>query len=78
MATIAWLISICAFMGGLAVKADLPFAHAHDVGNVLLAISVFACPLLWDNWMARALLPGKQRLMACIALVVFVPVILLS
>jgi hypothetical protein len=78
MGTIAWIISMSAFMGGLAIGSDLPFAHAHEVSIALLAMAAFSCPALWDNWFAQALLNGKQRAMACLALLLLMPMVVLS
>jgi hypothetical protein len=78
MGTIAWIISMSAFMGGLAIGSDLPFAHAYEVSVALLAMAAFSCPALWDNWFTQAILNGKQRAMACVALVLVMPLIVLS
>lgn len=77
MALLAWIISITAFLGGFAARMDLPLVRAETVSTGLFAISALACPLLWEARFTSALLNGRQRVAACLALVLALPLVLL-
>jgi hypothetical protein len=77
MTAIAWIISALSFLGGLAVQADMHGAQADMLAKGLFAASVFSCPVIWDNAMAKQLLTGKERAMACLALMLSLPLVLL-
>jgi hypothetical protein len=77
MALVAWIISAFSFLGGLALQADMHGATADLLSKGLFAAAVLSCPLLWESWLARQLLSGKERAMACVALLLSLPLVLL-
>lgn len=77
MKAIAWIISALSFLGGLAVQADMHGAQADMIAKGLFAASLFSCPVIWEGMMARQLLTGKERAMACVALMLSLPLVLL-
>lgn len=78
MALVAWIVSVGAFLGGLAAQSDLPSLRGAIIAQGLFAIAVLACPVIWDNIYMRALLAGKERAMTCVALVLALPLLLLG
>ena len=76
MAILVWMISIGAFLGGLGLQADAFRGVAPPLALLLYGLSALSCPVLWDNGAMRALFSGKERMMACIALLLATPVIL--
>ncbi len=76
MGALAWIICIACFLGGLSVETDLPRALAETLSGGLFAASFLACPLLWKFPPLCDLLTGKQRAMACLALLLALPLVL--
>lgn len=77
MGFLAWIISIAAFFGGLAVRTDIVPPLSVDLSWGLFAASAFACPPLWRETGLSALLSGRQRAMACLALLLALPLALI-
>jgi hypothetical protein len=77
MALLAWIISIGTFLGGLAVQADMRVPPSGIIAGGLFVASVLSCPILWENWVASAMLSGKERMMGCVALMLALPLVLL-
>ncbi|MEO8722067.1 MAG: hypothetical protein ABI395_00875 [Sphingobium sp.] len=77
MTALAWIISALSFMGGLAIQSDMHGVTADLLAKGLFAGAVLSCPLIWESWLARQLLSGKERVMGCVALVLSLPIILL-
>lgn len=77
MTAIAWIMSALCFLAGLSVQADMHGAQADMLAKGLFAASLFSCPVIWDNEMAKQLLTGKERAMACVALILSLPLVLL-
>lgn len=71
MAFIGWIISVCAMLGGLALKQDLPIPHADQIANGLLFASFLACPPFWKD--APLGIGRKPRIMACVAMIFALP-----
>lgn len=76
MAILAWIISIATFLGGLAVQADMSRHLAETIAPGLFAASFLACPVLWKMPPLDDLLDGRQRAMACVALLLALPLVL--
>ncbi len=76
MSILAWTLCIASFLGGLSAEAELarPIGHTLSIG--LFAASAFACPALWKIPPLDALLDGRQRAMACVALLLALPLLL--
>lgn len=76
MSALAWILCIASFLGGLSVEAEIaqPLGHMLAVG--LFAASAFACPALWKIPPLDTLLDGRQRAMACLALLLVLPLLL--
>jgi hypothetical protein len=72
MAAIMWSVCALSFLGGLAAIGQMP-------GLALLgfAASFIACPYIWDNDLGNTWLKGKERLLACVAFGLAVPIALL-
>lgn len=77
MTALNWIICIAAFLGGLAAQTDLARALSGPIANGLFLASFLACPLLWKFPPLCDLLDGKQRMMACLALVLALPLVLI-
>jgi len=86
MRPIMWTLTIIFALAGLSLRADhgswfAPYVYLGDYfmkGSFILA--VLSCPFLWARsygFMPRGLLvPGKERMMLALALVLAVPLIL--
>lgn len=75
MAFIGWIISVCAMLGGLAMKQDLPIPHADQIANGLLFAAFLACPGFWKDTPFG--IGRKPRVMACIAMIFALPLVLM-
>ena len=86
MRLIMWIVTIAFALAGLALRADHgawlgPAAYLGDwISRGFFILAFLACPFLWARsygFMPRALqIPGKQRLMLGLALVIAAPLIL--
>lgn len=74
MTILAWIAALGSFLGGLGLYGQPAWA---SVANGLFCASILCCPLIWESDMARDFMPGKQRLMACLALLLALPLVLL-
>ena len=77
MAALAWIVCIGCFLGGFAVETDLPRDLVAPFQTGLFAASFIACPALWKMPPLSDMLDGKQRAMACVALLLSVPLVLM-
>jgi|GEM_PF-476401 len=77
MTALAWIISIGCFLGGFAAQSDLPRALVEPISAGLFTASFIACPALWKMPPLSDLLNGKQRAMACLALLLSLPLVLM-
>ncbi|MDX3908314.1 MAG: hypothetical protein QHC67_00630 [Sphingobium sp.] len=75
MALIGWIISIGALLGGLALRQDAPFPHADQIADGLLLAAFLACPSFWAE--APFGIGRKPRIMACLAMLLALPSILM-
>ena len=75
MALIGWILSFAALFGGLALRQDLPIGGSVALSNLLIALAILACPMLWrDKPMGVS---RGQRIVAALALILALPLILL-
>ncbi len=73
MAIIGWIISICALLGGLALRQDMPIARADLIARGLFCVAFLACPAIWS---AKPLGIGRvPRVMACLAMIFALPLL---
>ncbi|MGE4411053.1 MAG: hypothetical protein AB7D33_10840 [Sphingobium sp.] len=77
MAALSWIICIATFLGGLAARSDFARPIAEPIAFGLLLASFLSCPLLWKMPPLSELLNGRQRMMACLALLLALPLILI-
>jgi hypothetical protein len=78
MAALAWIICIGSFLGGLAAQTDLPRALGMTLSTGLFWASFLSCPFLWKFYPLSELLDSKQRMMACLALLLALPLVLMG
>ena len=76
MAALGWIICITTFLGGLAAQTDIARPLSETITNGLFVASFLACPVLWKFPPLSDLLDDKQRMMACLALLLALPLIL--
>lgn len=75
MALLGWMVSFVALFGGLALRQDMPVGGSAAISNLLIALAVLACPMLWrDKPMGVS---RGQRIVAALALILALPLILL-
>lgn len=75
MALVGWILSFMALFAGLALRQDMPIGGSVDLSNMLLALSVLACPMIWQ---ARPLgISRGQRIVLALILLCCVPMALL-
>ncbi len=77
MTALSWILCIATFLGGLAAQTDLARALAGPIASGLFLASFLACPLFWKSAPFADLLDGRQRLMACVALLLALPLVLI-
>jgi len=69
MSILAWTLCIASFLGGLSVEAEIARPLGHTLAVGLFAGSLLSCPALWK-------IPPRQRAMACVALLLVLPLLL--
>lgn len=75
MALLGWMVSFVALFGGLALRQDMPVGGSVALSNLLIALAILACPMLWrDKPMGVS---RGQRIVAALALILALPLILL-
>ncbi|MGE4430046.1 MAG: hypothetical protein AB7E05_04790 [Sphingobium sp.] len=77
MAALSWIICIATSIGSLAAFNDLAAPFAGHLGLLLLTASLLTCPLFWRHEVMANWLNGRMRAMACLALLLSLPLILL-
>lgn len=77
MTALAWIVCIGTFLGGFAVEMDLSRHLGEQLQTGLFAASFIACPALWKMPPLSDWLDGKQRAMACLALLLSLPLVLM-
>ncbi|HZV18984.1 MAG TPA: hypothetical protein VFF84_09885 [Sphingobium sp.] len=80
MRLLMWSLTITFALAGLALWGDGGFVGADVVARMLGLLALLACPFFWtrpDGLVPDEIsLPGKQRLMLGLALLVATPLIL--
>jgi len=76
MSILAWTLCIASFLGGLSVEAEIARPLGHTLAVGLFAGSLLSCPALWKIPPFDSLLDGRQRAMACVALLLVLPLLL--
>jgi hypothetical protein len=75
MAILGWIVSLATFLGGLALCQGAPIPHAMEIAKGLLFAAFLTFPPLWAE---RPLgITAGQRIMACLAMLLMLPAILL-
>lgn len=74
MTVISWLLCIGTFLAALACQQDMP---GHPIITGLWIASFLSCPLIWRTAIMTELLNGRQRFMACLALILALPLVLI-
>ena len=75
MALVGWILSFIALFGGLALRQDMPIGGATGLSNMLFALALLACPMLWRD---RQLgISRGQRIVTALALLFCLPLLLL-
>jgi len=77
MTMLSWIIAIGTFLGGLAADHDLPSPLAGNLALLLLGASLLTCPVLWRVPTLADWLNGRMRAMACLAMLLALPLILI-
>lgn len=75
MAIVGWIVSMCALLGGLALRQDLPFVHADEIASGLLFAAFLTFPPFWSGKPMG--IGAKPRVVLCLAMALAIPVILL-
>ena len=78
MGMLAWIICITTFLGGLAAQTDMARMPGEIVSMGLFVASFLACPVLWKFPPLSDMLTGKQRAAGCLALLLALPLVLVS
>ncbi|MGV3769466.1 MAG: hypothetical protein ACO1NM_05505 [Sphingobium phenoxybenzoativorans] len=73
MAILGWIISIVAFLAGLALRQDLPFLYDDRISNGLLFAAFLAFPPLWAEKPLG--ITATPRIMACVAMLLALPML---
>jgi hypothetical protein len=76
MAIIGWIISTMAFLGGLALRQDMPFFHNDQIANGLLAAAFLSFPPFWRDRPFG--IGAKPRIVLCLAMLLSLPTILIQ
>ena len=77
LGALAWIVCIGCFLGGFAVETDVARQLVEPLQIGLFTASFIACPALWKMPPLSDMLDGKQRAMACIALLLSLPLVLM-
>lgn len=79
MRLLMWILTIAFALAGLGLSVDSGFAGARMAATGLGLLALLSCPFLWapDGLVPEAIVvPGRQRLMLGLALLVAAPLIL--
>jgi hypothetical protein len=75
VALVGWILSFISLFGALALRQDLPIGGSDTISNLLIALAVLSCPMIWRE---RPLgISRGQRIVAGLALACALPLILL-
>lgn len=75
MALVGWFLSFVALFSGLALRQDMPVGGAVTLSNLLIALAVLACPMVWRGKPLG--ISRGQRVVAALIMILSVPLILL-
>jgi len=75
-----WLLTIAFALTGLSLWAGGGFVGAHDVARGFVFLAILACPFIWAQPTGLVpgpiAIPGRNRLMLALALIVAAPLLL--
>lgn len=75
MALVGWILSFIALFAGLALRQDMPVGGSAILSDMLFALSLIACPMIWRT---RPLgISRGQRIVLALVLLCCVPMVLL-
>ena len=75
MALIGWILSFAALLGALALRQDVPIGGSTALSNMLLALALLACPMIWQG--APLGISRAQRVVGGLILLFCLPMLLL-
>lgn len=75
MALVGWFLSFVALFAGLALRQDMPVGGAATLSNLLIALAVLACPMVWRDKPLG--ISRGQRVVAALIMILSVPLVLL-
>ena len=76
MTIVAWIICIASFLGGLSLQGEGGTPLLAAIATGLYAAALLSCPALWKIPPFDDMLDGRQRAMACLALLLALPLLL--
>lgn len=76
MAIIGWIISFAAFLGGLALRQDMPFFHDDQISDGLLVAAFLSFPPFWRGRPFG--IGARPRVVLCLAMLLSLPAILIQ
>jgi len=75
MAMIGWILGLFALLGGLALRQDMPVGGSAILSNMLIALAVLACPMLWRGKPLG--ISRGQRIVVALIMLLCVPLVML-
>ena len=75
MALIGWIVSFLALFGGMALRQDMPIGGSDMISDLLIALAVLACPMLWREKPLG--ISRGQRVVAALILLCATPLLLM-
>ncbi|MDO7835715.1 hypothetical protein Q4610_11745 [Sphingobium sp. HBC34] len=75
MALIGWILSFITLFTGLALRQDMPVGGSATLSNMLIALAVLACPMLWREKPLG--ISRGQRVVVALILMLCAPLVLL-
>ncbi|WP_340267543.1 hypothetical protein [Sphingobium mellinum] len=75
MALVGWILSFLALFGALALRQDVPVGGSIILSNLLFALALLACPIVWQDKPLG--ISRKQRILTALIAVFCLPLLLL-
>lgn len=75
MALVGWILSLIALFGALALRQDMPIGGSFTLSNLLFALALLACPMLWRDKPLG--ISRKQRIVTALIGLFCLPIVLL-
>ncbi|MET0369897.1 MAG: hypothetical protein ABW039_00820 [Sphingobium sp.] len=75
MALLGWFMGFACLLGGLALRQDMPVGGSSTLSNLLFAIAILACPMIWQGGTLG--ISRGQRIAAGLALLFALPLVLM-